>query len=108
MFVITLRTILLLSVQDPVLFVITDHIITICTGPSIVYHYTTILLLSVQDPVLFGGSIRYNLDPFGYYDDDKIWKALEHVMTNSRFSNPLSYTILNIILGSVEECSTSP
>ena len=28
---------------------------------------------------MFGGSIRYNLDPFGYYNDDKIWNTLEHV-----------------------------
>ena len=32
-----------------------------------------------KDPVLFGASIRYNLDPFKQYDDDKIWRALEQV-----------------------------
>lgn len=32
-----------------------------------------------QDPVLFTGSLRRNLDPFGEYDDDLLWKALESV-----------------------------
>ena len=32
-----------------------------------------------QDPVLFSGSIRYNLDPFNQYNDDKLWKALQQV-----------------------------
>ncbi|OWF39616.1 Multidrug resistance-associated protein 9 [Mizuhopecten yessoensis] len=32
-----------------------------------------------QDPVLFAGSLRYNLDPFNHYSDDKIWAALEQV-----------------------------
>lgn len=29
-----------------------------------------------QDPVLFRGNIRKNLDPFGEYDDSKLWDAL--------------------------------
>lgn len=32
-----------------------------------------------QDPVLFSGTIRYNLDPFSEYTDEKLWYALEHV-----------------------------
>ena len=27
--------------------------------------------------MLFSGSIRTNLDPFGLYDDHKLWRALE-------------------------------
>jgi ATP-binding cassette subfamily C (CFTR/MRP) protein 4 len=32
-----------------------------------------------QDPVLFGGTVRYNLDPFNQFDDEKIWTALSQV-----------------------------
>lgn len=32
-----------------------------------------------QEPVLFSGTIRQNLDPFGVYDDDLIWSALNSV-----------------------------
>ncbi|XP_017154836.2 probable multidrug resistance-associated protein lethal(2)03659 isoform X2 [Drosophila miranda] len=32
-----------------------------------------------QEPVLFSGTLRYNLDPFEQYTDDKLWQALEEV-----------------------------
>lgn len=32
-----------------------------------------------QEPVLFSGTMRYNLDPFEEYSDDKLWNALEEV-----------------------------
>ena len=32
-----------------------------------------------QDPVLFTGTLRKNLDPFGEFDDDILWSALEDV-----------------------------
>lgn len=32
-----------------------------------------------QEPVLFSGTMRYNLDPFDEYTDDKLWNALEEV-----------------------------
>lgn len=32
-----------------------------------------------QDPVLFSGTMRYNLDPFNEYNDEKLWQALEEV-----------------------------
>uniref|UniRef100_A0A1L8DV41 Putative peptide exporter abc superfamily protein n=2 Tax=Nyssomyia neivai TaxID=330878 RepID=A0A1L8DV41_9DIPT len=36
-----------------------------------------------QEPVLFSGSMRYNLDPFDEYADEKLWKALEDVKLKS-------------------------
>ncbi|XP_060579428.1 ATP-binding cassette sub-family C member 3-like [Ruditapes philippinarum] len=35
------------------------------------------LTILPQDPVLFSGSLRSNLDPFGRYNDESIWYALE-------------------------------
>ncbi|XP_060582748.1 ATP-binding cassette sub-family C member 9-like [Ruditapes philippinarum] len=37
------------------------------------------LAIIPQDPILFTGTIRYNLDPGGEMDDNKLWKALESV-----------------------------
>ena len=36
-----------------------------------------------QEPVLFSGTLRYNLDPFDEYLDEKIWLALEEVKLKS-------------------------
>jgi ABC-type multidrug transport system fused ATPase/permease subunit len=37
------------------------------------------LAIIPQDPVLYSGSLRENLDPFGEYSDDAIWRVLEQV-----------------------------
>uniref|UniRef100_A0A7E4VNW5 ABC-type glutathione-S-conjugate transporter n=1 Tax=Panagrellus redivivus TaxID=6233 RepID=A0A7E4VNW5_PANRE len=35
------------------------------------------LTIIPQDPVLFSGTLRFNLDPFGNFNDSKLWMALE-------------------------------
>ncbi|XP_039332235.1 ATP-binding cassette sub-family C member 3 isoform X1 [Saimiri boliviensis] len=35
------------------------------------------LTIIPQDPILFSGTLRMNLDPFGSYSEDDIWRALE-------------------------------
>jgi len=37
-----------------------------------------------QDAVLFQGTVRSNLDPFGEYPDDQIWRALERAQLARR------------------------
>ena len=40
-----------------------------------------------QDPFLFSGSLRKNLDPFGEYNDDLLWKALDDVKLKESMSD---------------------
>lgn len=35
------------------------------------------LTIIPQEPILFSGTLRMNLDPFGRYSEDDIWRALE-------------------------------
>lgn len=40
-----------------------------------------------QEPVLFSGTMRYNLDPFDEYSDEKLWSALEEVKLKDAVSD---------------------
>lgn len=40
-----------------------------------------------QEPVLFSGTMRYNLDPFDEYNDEKLWEALEEVNLKENISD---------------------
>lgn len=40
------------------------------------------LTIIPQEPLLFSGTVRFNLDPFGYHDDLDLWNALESVCKN--------------------------
>ena len=49
-----------------------------------------------QDPVLFSGSLRKNLDPFGDYNDQQMWNALEAAKLKesvSKLTNGLDYVM---------------
>lgn len=40
-----------------------------------------------QEPVLFSGTIRHNVDPFGWYTDDQVWWAFKCVEMKEMIEN---------------------
>jgi ATP-binding cassette subfamily C (CFTR/MRP) protein 4 len=47
-----------------------------------------------QEPVLFSATLRYNLDPFQEFDDDRLWNVLEEVEINSVLKFQLQFDII--------------
>eukprot|EP01083_Nonionella_stella_P087023 241942_1 len=56
-----------------IIMIMIDGIDALRLGVNDLRHHLAII---PQDPVLFSGSIRFNLDPFTQYCDDKIWRIL--------------------------------
>ena len=55
------------------------------------------LAIVPQEPMLFGGSIAYNLDPFGDFTAQQLWHALAEVrglklLLHALFYEALSYS----------------
>ena len=51
-----------------------------------------------QDPFLFSGTLKYNLDPFGEFSEEKIWSALDKA-----FMKTMVESLSNQLLANVEE-----
>lgn len=49
-----------------------------------------------QLPVLFSGTLRRNLDPFGEFSDDLLWKVLQDV--SKTYLDDKIFIIINILL----------
>ncbi|GMR57812.1 hypothetical protein PMAYCL1PPCAC_28007, partial [Pristionchus mayeri] len=54
------------------------------------------LTIIPQEPVLFSGTLRFNLDPFGEYSDERLWRALQLAHLES-FAKTLSAGLEHVI-----------
>jgi ABC-type multidrug transport system fused ATPase/permease subunit len=62
-----------------------------------------------QDPVIFSGTVRMNLDPFGDYEDQRLWAMLEAVQLKDlvsrmplKLEQPLSESGGNLSVGEAQ------
>ncbi|EME32182.1 ABC transporter, multidrug-resistance, ATP-binding & transmembrane domain [Galdieria sulphuraria] len=51
------------------------------------YDLRSRLAVIAQEPVLFKGTIRSNMDPFGYFSDADLWEALRRVHMKETIAN---------------------
>ncbi|CAJ1429953.1 unnamed protein product, partial [Effrenium voratum] len=52
-----------------------------------------------QDPVIFSGTVQYNLDPFGEFDDQTCMEALQHAQLALTLKSPIEQAGSNLSVG---------
>ncbi|RDD40706.1 Multidrug resistance-associated protein 5 [Trichoplax sp. H2] len=73
------------------------RLVEICSGSILIdnrdiksidiYSLRSNMAMIPQDPYLFEGTVRKNLDPLDYYEDEKLWATLEKVQLKEKIAN---------------------
>jgi ATP-binding cassette subfamily C (CFTR/MRP) protein 4 len=58
----------------------------VSTSELSLFYLRSRLTIIPQEPIFFHGSLRFNLDPYEEYTDDKLWAALELVNLKNKVS----------------------